>query len=63
MSEILAEFDPPNRVGGPIVSKEHADHVRVRIAAIVLLIGAEFLALRQVLREDLEALIAWEEEQ
>jgi|SoiMethySBSTD1v2_1073268.scaffolds.fasta_scaffold809676_2 hypothetical protein len=63
MTEDHEEFFPPNRVVGPILSREHAEHVRVRLAAILLLRGAEFLALRHILRDDLDALIVWEEEQ
>jgi hypothetical protein len=62
MSEAYVEFDPPNRVAGDITSPEEAAHVRVRLGMILLLGGIEFLGLRQLLREDLERLIAWEEE-
>jgi hypothetical protein len=62
MSEEFVEFDPPNRVAGDIVSPEEAAHVRVRLGMILLLAGAEFLRLRAIVREDLERLIAWEEE-
>lgn len=63
LDEQEAEFDPPNRVAGPILTKEDADHVRVRLAALLLLIGPDFLRLRSILRTDLERLIAWEEEE
>jgi hypothetical protein len=63
MDAPFPEFEPPNRVAGPIVSAEDADHVRVRLAALLLLVGPEFLRLRHILRDDVERLIAWEEEQ
>lgn len=62
MAEDFVEFDPPNRVAEAIRSQEEAAHVRVRLTMILLLAGAEFLRLREILREDLERLIAWEEE-
>lgn len=51
---------PLNRAVGPIASEEEADHVRRRFALIILLHGAELQRLRDILREDLERLIAWE---
>lgn len=63
MNQTFVEFEPPNRVAGPIRNSDDAFHVRIRLGAILLLGGAEFLRLRQILRDDLERLIAWEEEQ
>jgi hypothetical protein len=61
---IPADFEPPlNRVVGPIGSEEEAEHVRRRFALLILLHGDEFNRLREILREDLQRLIAWEEEQ
>lgn len=62
MSEQFVDFDPPNRVAGPIRSPDEAFHVRIRLGAILILGGREFLRVRQVLRDDLERLIAWEED-
>lgn len=56
------DFLPPlNRAVGPIATEAEADHVRKRFALIILLKGEEFGRLREILRDDLERLIVWEE--